>query len=97
MDMNTLTAFRRDILIVLAGLDEPHGLAIREALTEVYPSDVHHGRLYPNLDALVEEGLIDKDTKDKRTNEYSLTEDGREAIREYREWMDEHTVNINRV
>jgi len=90
MKTQSLTAFQRDILVILAGLTEPHGLAIREELTEVYPSNVYHGRLYPNLDTLVEDGLIDKDMKDERTNEYCLTCKGREAIRNHRRWMNDY-------
>jgi len=62
--MNGLTAFQRDILYVIAGLDEPYGLAIKEELDAYYESEVNHGRLYPNLDALVKEGLINKGSID---------------------------------
>ena len=47
------------MLYVIAGLDEPHGLAIKEELEGYYESEVNHGRLYPNLDTLVEKGLRD--------------------------------------
>ncbi|ELY56529.1 transcriptional regulator, padr family protein [Natronococcus amylolyticus DSM 10524] len=69
--MYDLTAFQRDLLYVVAGLDEPHGLAIKEELEEYYEKEVHHGRLYPNLDTIVEKGLIDKGQLDRRTNVYS--------------------------
>jgi len=45
------------------GVDEkdgPHGLAIKEALEDYYEKEIHHGRLYPNLDTLVEKGLIER-------------------------------------
>ncbi|MDG5761937.1 helix-turn-helix transcriptional regulator, partial [Natronococcus sp. A-GB1] len=45
--MYDLTAFQRDLLYVAAGLDEPHGLAIKEELENYYEKEVHHGRLYP--------------------------------------------------
>jgi len=52
--MYDLTGFQRDLLYVIAGLDEPHGLAIKEELEDYYEKEIHHGRLYPNLDTLVE-------------------------------------------
>ena len=56
--MHDLTGFQRDLLYVIAGRDDPHGLAIKEELEEYYESEIHHGRLYPNLDALVDKGLV---------------------------------------
>lgn len=83
--MHELTGFQRDILYVIAGMDEPKGLAIKEVLDEYYASDINHGRLYPNLDALVEDGLLKKGRIDDRTNSYSLTKDGRRLLQERRE------------
>lgn len=88
--MHDLTAFRRDILYVIAGLDgEPYGLAIKNELEAYYGEDVEHGHLYPNLDALVEEGLVEKGTIDKRTNSYMLTPSARREIQARRAWEDE--------
>lgn len=84
--MHELTGFQRDILYVIAGHGEPHGLAIQEDLEEYYETEVHHGRLYPNLDTLVEDGLVEKGKRDKRTNYYALTERGREHIEARRKW-----------
>lgn len=58
-------------LVVVAGLDEPHDLAIKEELEAYYETEIQHGRLYPNLDELVDKGLIKKDEKDGRTNVYT--------------------------
>lgn len=84
--MNQLTAFQRDILYVVGKLEDPHGLAIKQALEQYYNSEVNHGRLYPNLDQLVEQELILKGEKDDRTNEYQLTDWAREQIQQRREW-----------
>jgi DNA-binding PadR family transcriptional regulator len=81
--MHDLTGFQRDLLYVIAGLQEPHGLAIKEELEEYYEKEIHHGRLYPNLDTLVEKGLVEKD---RRTNVYTLTRRGRREIEARREW-----------
>jgi DNA-binding PadR family transcriptional regulator len=87
-----LTAFQQYILVVLAEEDR-YGLAIKRELEAYYDDEVNHGRLYPNLDELVEMGLVEKSQLDKRTNQYSLTEDGREAILEQLRWVLGNYVN----
>jgi DNA-binding PadR family transcriptional regulator len=84
--MNDLTGFQRDVLYVIAGLNEPHGLAIKDELEEYYTREINHGQLYPNLDTVIEKGLVKKDYKDQRTNEYSLTREGTREIEERTEW-----------
>lgn len=84
--MDDLTGFQRDILYVTAGLDEPHGLAIKAELEDYYESEIQHGRLYPNLDTLVEKGLIEKGEIDKRTNSYTVTSRGRRELDARNEW-----------
>lgn len=84
--MNELTAFQRDIIYTVGRLDAPHGLAIKDALEEYYGVEVNHGRLYPNLDQLAEQDLLTKGKKDDRTNEYQLTEQAHDAIKERRNW-----------
>jgi PadR family transcriptional regulator PadR len=61
-----LTGFQRDVLVVIAGLEEPHGLAIKSELEGYYESEVNHGRLYPNLDELVGKGVVEKEQTDQR-------------------------------
>ena len=74
-----LTAFQQNILAILAE-EARYGLAVKRELESYYESEVNHGRLYPNLDDLVEMGLVDKSELDKRTNQYALTEAGYEAL-----------------
>ncbi|MFC6906866.1 helix-turn-helix transcriptional regulator [Halalkalicoccus tibetensis] len=88
--MDDLTGFQRDLLYVIAGLDEPHGLALKDVLEEYYGTEIHHGRLYPNLDTLVDKGLVKKGKLDQRTNKYELTERGRRELRARREWEDQY-------
>jgi len=80
-----LTAFQQNILVILAE-EARYGLAVKRELETYYDSDVNHGRLYPNLDDLVEMDLVEKSELDKRTNEYGLTEKGYEVLLEQIEW-----------
>ena len=84
--MYDLTGFQRDLLYIIAGLNKPHGLAIKEELEEYYEKGIHHGRLYPNLDTLVKKGLVKKSEKDRRTNEYSVMRRGRQEIEAREKW-----------
>ncbi|PCR89423.1 PadR family transcriptional regulator [Natrinema ejinorense] len=83
-----LTGFQRDALEAIARLERDdetcYGLAIKNQLEPKY-GEVNHGRLYSNLDALVERGLVEKSALDKRTNEYVLTSDGRGLLRQHLE------------
>ncbi|WP_247007838.1 PadR family transcriptional regulator [Halorientalis litorea] len=81
-----LTAFQQNILVILS--EEPrYGLAVKRELEDYYGSEVNHGRLYPNLDDLVEVGLVEKSELDKRTNQYALTETGHDALLDQFGWV----------
>jgi PadR family transcriptional regulator PadR len=90
--MDNLTAFQRDILYVIAGMDDeyPHGLSVKDELDQHYSGEINHGRLYPNLDQLVDMGLVEKGTLDKRTNSYTLTQRGRRELQARREWESQY-------
>ena len=90
--MYDLTGFQRDLLYVAAGKDEPHGLALKDELEEYYEGKIHHGRLYPNLDELVDKGLLEKGQIDRRTNYYQVTQRGRREIEARREWEDQYVA-----
>lgn len=90
MRMYDLTGFQRDLLYVVNGLGEPHGLAIKEELEPYYDTEIHHGRLYPNLDTLVDKGLVEKGEKDKRTNTYSITQRGQRELQARRKWEEQY-------
>ncbi len=89
-DMDDLTGFQRDALYVIAGLDEPNGLEIKAELDEYYSKEIQHGRLYPNLDTLVNTGLVRKGAHDDRTNAYTVTKRGEREIDARREWEAEY-------
>ena len=84
-----LSTFQQEALLAIAKLEgantASYGLAIKRQLEDVYNSDVNHGRLYPNLDDLVTDGLVEKTALDKRTNEYTLTEHGEQFLCEQRD------------
>jgi len=88
--MRELTAFQRDILYAVADQDPPYGLAIKRELEEYYGEEVNHGRLYPNLDELVNDGFLEKGELDKRTNSYELTNKARRGLAKRREWEEDH-------
>lgn len=90
--LSDLTGFQRDILTVIAHEGTPYGLEVKRELERVYSvQDINHGRLYPNIDTLVEKGLVDKSARDKRTNEYEVTTRGRNALSADVSWRDEAT------
>ncbi len=87
MGLFDLTGFQRDLLIVIAGKERPSGQDIKEVMEQSMDMDINHGRLYPNLDTLVNKGLVEKGQLDRRTNYYDVKEQGEGAIKERQEWM----------
>ncbi len=82
-----LRAFERDLLFAVRALERdespPKGLAVKSYLDAEYPEEINHSRLYQNLDAHVERGLLRKGTKDDRTNEYATTEQARTLLKAF--------------
>lgn len=87
--MDELTGFQRDLLIVVAGIGPDKGIAMKEVIDDYYGVGISHGRLYPNLQALAEEGLVEIGSIDDRTNSYGLTEEGEQLVNARREWENE--------
>ena len=88
-DLFELTGFQRDLLYVAAGKDQPSGQVIKEELERKF-GEITHGRLYPNLDTLVNEGLVQKGERNRRTNFYEITDEGTAALERRREWEDQY-------
>ncbi|ELZ76091.1 DNA-binding protein [Haloferax volcanii] len=79
-----LSEFQQQVVKAIIEIEqrggEPYGLGIKELLSERYNKEVNHGRLYPNLDDLVEQGIIEKSELDKRTNAYESTASARAMV-----------------
>lgn len=82
MPNNELTRFQYDLLAVLHAHGAEYGLGILDELEERSSEEISHPRLYTNLNDLVDAGLVGKSERDKRTNEYALTQQGRMVLRE---------------
>jgi DNA-binding PadR family transcriptional regulator len=88
--LHDLTAFQRDLLVVVDSIDESEvskGLRLKGVLEDYYGEPINHGRLYPNLDDLMEKGLLSKSDVDGRTNEYRLTSRGLRELDLHRSWV----------
>ncbi|PGF14501.1 PadR family transcriptional regulator [Natrinema sp. CBA1119] len=88
--MDDLTGFQRDLLYVIAGANQPSGQDVKEEIEQYYSDEINHGRLYPNLDTVVNKDLVEKGQLDRRTNYYTITEDGEEAIKDRRAWESQY-------
>lgn len=87
--MHELSGFQRDLLFVV-GLEEPNGQELLDEMAASLSEDTRSGRLYTDLNDLVERGLLEKDRKDGRTNLYTLTERGRRTLEARHEWERNH-------
>jgi len=88
--MHDLSSFQRDLLVVVAGLDNPIGKDIHEELEAYYPERVTAGRVYPQLTELVEKQLITKEELDGRTNIYQISRRGIRELQDRREWVNSY-------
>ena len=84
--MFELSGFQRDLLYCISDLEDAYGLGIKRALEDYGGTEINHGRLYPNLDTLVDKGYVAKSSIDKRTNRYELTAEGKQLLAERHEW-----------
>jgi PadR family transcriptional regulator PadR len=92
--MDGLTGFQRDIVYIVLANKAPHGLQIKQDLDEYYCDRVTRGRVYSNLDTLVEAGYLEKRTKTDRTNAYRLTEVGFDAVISRRRWEEQQFIEL---
>jgi DNA-binding PadR family transcriptional regulator len=88
--MDDLTGFQRDLLYVIAGADQPSGQDVKDEIEQYYSSEINHGRLYPNLDTIVNKEFVEKGQLDRRTNYYAITDEGEQAIEDRYEWESQY-------
>lgn len=96
--MFELTGFQRDLLWIVASLDTPSGQEVLEALTRSAVGvgasvNIGQSRLYPNLNTLVDKGLVARRRRNRRTNAYVITDKGVEHLIQRRRW-EESLVDI---
>lgn len=84
--IHELRGIQRDLLFVISGLAEPNGQEIRAEMERSLNADVQQGRIYSNLDDLVENGFVEKGSQNGRTNRYTLTGRGLAVIESRHEW-----------
>ena len=88
-----LTGFQRDLLCVIRWLENAEEKVIGMQVKNVLESkdhcakEIRHGRLYPNLDTLIDKGLVEKESGSERFYEYHLTERGEREIRLYSDFV----------
>jgi DNA-binding PadR family transcriptional regulator len=87
VDASDLSLFQAEVLATIVE-EKRYGLGIKRELEDWYGKEVNHGRLYPNLDDLVEMGLVEKSDRDRRTNDYMATPAGRRVLRELNDFFD---------
>ena len=75
-----LTGFERDLIVEIYQMEQPSGQGIRGRMEAEHGEVVTTGQLYPNLDDLVDYGLLDKGEQNRRTNYYEVTNDGRRLV-----------------
>ncbi|MFB9809213.1 PadR family transcriptional regulator [Haladaptatus pallidirubidus] len=81
------------MLAVIAREEPVYGLAAKRALETAYDDTINNGQLYRHLDALVEENYVQKSQLDRRTNEYSVTDSGRETLKAQITWLESCLTN----
>lgn len=94
--LHELSAFQRDMLRLLEMSDRPYGLTLKDMIEAAWDVDnITTSRVYQNLDILVDRGLVEKGSKDDRTNYYQITAHGRHKLDEHREWLAPGTGSVD--
>lgn len=81
-----LSKFQVRCLATIAQQDR-YGLGIKREVETYYKREQNHGRLFPNLDKLADLGLLEKGQRDRRTNNYTITQLGEAVLEHELEWL----------
>lgn len=74
--MTDINKWQTTILAAAAAADDQNGQDIARRIEQAHGVDVSNGRLYPNLDALVDAGLLTQRTDGGRANRHNVTDRG---------------------
>jgi hypothetical protein len=88
-----LPAFARELLWALHRRGPSNGVTLKIEIEAYYGDSQNPGRVYSNLNRLVEKGLVEKAARDKRTNEYALTSHGKTTLKARRAWINGDEAN----
>ena len=88
MQVYELSGIQRDLLFVTAGAGGASGQQLKDSLESSQGHNVLSGRLYTNLNVLVENGLVKKQSHDGRTNLYEVTDEGIKQLKQLRRWQE---------
>jgi DNA-binding PadR family transcriptional regulator len=80
------SGLRRDICVVVAGLDDPTGQQMKAALERRYDDRVRPKTFHGALEALVDGGFLSR-TRDGLADRYALTAAGRRRLLDHHAWM----------
>lgn len=84
--MHELTGFQRDLLFVLSGIGISTGQQLKRELQRKLDQPILSGRIYDNLEVVIEKRYVHKSERDGRTNEYRITGRGQEVIQTRLDW-----------
>lgn len=83
--MQHLTGLERDLLYIVCGSTFVSESNIIQELNKYFPKDVMEGRVVPRLETLTENGLIEREEKN-RVRRYAITPEGCCLLQDHREW-----------
>lgn len=96
--MENLSSFRRDIVAILGARGPCSGVELKQMLEQRKEKQIHHSRLYENLDDLHEMGYIEIETDTGgRENENRLLPLGRRELSRHYEWLTEQIEQMNQI
>ncbi|WP_201740169.1 PadR family transcriptional regulator [Salinigranum halophilum] len=80
------SGLRRDICVIVAGLDDPTGQQAKAALERHYDDRVQPKTFHGALEALVSDGFLTR-RQDGLADRYALTDAGAERLCAHHEWV----------
>jgi DNA-binding PadR family transcriptional regulator len=82
------SGLRRDICVIVAGLDDPTGQQAKAALERHYDDRIRPKTFHGALEALVSDGFLSR-YQDGLADRYALTDAGERRLRAHHGWVGE--------